>query len=256
MRRIIALAFALSFCAPALAQTGVGAGIPSSTTTVYVGPGDVVPGASYFYSCTRSYTHAYAVGSIFNSTPNALCNVRRFSDNHTCDLLVTTNGTVGATTRCSTSADDGSYTFCAGTAPACAVTAMYDQTQHGLQVTQTNVNAQPQVFFTGCGGTRLCLHTIVPPCCTPMNLQGNGLGPSPKFTQPFSISFVASVDGTGSSGNVNNILVCGTSNEVQAGLDYTNDPFYGPALALWRGQLPSRLILRFRFREYSMEQVQ
>lgn len=58
----------------------------------YSGPGDVVSGATAWYSCTRGYNAAYAAPGTGKA-----CNVRRASDNTTQDIVILANGNFDVT---------------------------------------------------------------------------------------------------------------------------------------------------------------
>lgn len=89
--------------------------------SAYTGPGDVITGSIAWFSCQRGYNKAYATGS------NPGCNIRRSSDNDTCDTLISATGTMGMTANCSNPADNyqNVTSFCSGT--SCWVTTAYDQ---------------------------------------------------------------------------------------------------------------------------------
>lgn len=61
------------------------------TTATYVGPGDIVSGATAWYGL-RAYKAAYA-----SPGTNKSVNLRRASDNATCDFVIATSGDLGGT---------------------------------------------------------------------------------------------------------------------------------------------------------------
>ena len=112
------VALLLACASPALAQFWPVAplGQAGHGASSYVGPGDVVSGAAAWYGL-RGYNAAYSTGS------NPAVNIRRASDGHTCDLLVTSAGAIGNTANCSTGGDNGqSAASFAGTAATCTGT--------------------------------------------------------------------------------------------------------------------------------------
>lgn len=104
------LACALLFCGPVHAQ--MLQAIVGGKTTVssgYTGILDIFAGADACFSL-RSCSAAYATGS------NPAINVRRGTDSHLCDILITSAGAVGNTANCGTGGDNGqSATAFAGT---------------------------------------------------------------------------------------------------------------------------------------------
>ena len=92
-RLILILALLLGPCANAqISLTGAGAGgsVISGGTT-YIGPGDVVSGATAWYGL-RGYNAAFATGS------KAAINVRRATDNTTSDINILANGNLDIAT--------------------------------------------------------------------------------------------------------------------------------------------------------------
>ena len=125
---VLALAATLFASVSALAQFGglLGTSRPTPAVSSYVGPGDVVSGAAAWYGL-RGYNAAYSTGS------NPAVNIRRASDSHTCDLLVTSAGAIGNTANCSTGGDNGqSAASFAGTAATCTGTIFRHDHEHQL----------------------------------------------------------------------------------------------------------------------------
>jgi hypothetical protein len=154
MKIILSLLASLLFAGQCFAAGNTlpltGAGLSGSAASSYVGPGDAVSGALAFYSCQRAYNAAYANGS------NAGCNIRRASDSHACDVLITPSGTWGNTGNCGTSGDNGLSPAAFCNATSCFVTQMYDQTGTGNPVAQATAGNQPALAFS-CVGTSGCV---------------------------------------------------------------------------------------------------
>lgn len=125
----------------------IGAGIYGDVKragATYVGPGDIVSGATAWYSCARAYNAAYAAGGA-----NKLCNLRNTSTSETCDELVQPSGLFGAMASCSGSSNGLPLaTFCA---TGCAVTEMYDQTGNGRPLLQATAANQPALSLLALG---------------------------------------------------------------------------------------------------------
>lgn len=152
MKRI-ALALFLAFAGSVALAQFIGEELfRTKPSGAYVGPGDAVSGATFFYGL-RGYNAAYATGS------NAAVNIRRASDNHQCDLLITTAGGIGNTANCGTGGDNGQSdaSFCTST--TCWVTEAYDQTGNGWHVVQTTAVNQPQ-YVMSCIASLPCMTFI------------------------------------------------------------------------------------------------
>lgn len=123
--------------------------VPGSTTPPgYTGAGDVVASARNYYSCTFSYSAAYAAPGT-----NPACTFQRASDSTTCTVLLAANGfadyTVG--TPCSGATVTA---FCNAT--PCKATTIFDQSGNALNVAQgTGASQAPLVF--SCVGILPCL---------------------------------------------------------------------------------------------------
>jgi hypothetical protein len=98
-----------------LTLLGVGRGNPAT----YVGPGDVVSGATFWWGL-RAYSAAVAA----SGTQKAI-NVRNTGTNETCDVLIATSGGLASTVSSCSGASSGTAlsTFCS----SCAITEWYDQ---------------------------------------------------------------------------------------------------------------------------------
>lgn len=137
MKRLaLTLALCLSLVGTAFAQGGMmpGPGTPASSAAGYQGPGDIVSGATSFYSCGRAYNAAYANGT-----------------NPLCDVVLTSGGAAACTIRVKTNGfADLTGSYCAGSTTlatactgGCSVTKIYDQvnTNHVVQATLANMPA-------------------------------------------------------------------------------------------------------------------
>ena len=99
----------------------------------YVGPGDVVSGASFWWGL-RGYNAAYAAGS------NKAINVRRDSDNATRDIVILPTGALDVATATTFAASANLF-----------VTKLYDQTGNGNDISQATAAAQPKLIFNFIG---------------------------------------------------------------------------------------------------------
>lgn len=129
----------------------------------YVGPGDSVSGAAAWYGM-RAYNAAYATGS------NPAITIRRASDNTTATIDILMTGKMAVATATA---------FCAST--TCYVTEAFDQSGHGLNLTQPTAANQPG-FSLSCAGSQ--------PCMTfsgSQELQGT----TPVVGQPITFAYVA-----------------------------------------------------------------
>ena len=113
--------------------------VPFGAYNAYVGPGDIVSGATAWYGL-RAYSNAVAA----TGTQKAI-NIRRASDNTTKDILIRKSGNLDTPTA---------VTFCAST--TCYITEWYDQTGNGWNVTQSTNADQPQLVF-GCLNGNPCI---------------------------------------------------------------------------------------------------
>lgn len=121
----------------------------SGGASSYVGPGDLVAGGSFFYSCARGYSRSFVHLGLGRA-----CNLRNTTTNETCDELLTSAGKPGLTIGCSAGSDGRTLAqFCS---PGCAVAAAYDQTGHGFNVTQATAGSQPTLTLN-CLGSLPCL---------------------------------------------------------------------------------------------------
>ncbi len=173
----------------------------------YTGPGDVVSGATVFYSCTRAYNNSWAAGT------GKLCSILRQSDNHTCDILSTTGGDIGLTANCSTGADNGSTAVSFCNATTCEVHIAYDQS--GNAVDANDIESVPLLGFS-------CFGSL--PCVVP-SVGNTGLVSTATISvaQPFTHSFVA--ERISHFTAFNTVVGCGnatgTANGVQSGFSST-----------------------------------
>jgi hypothetical protein len=151
--------------------------VPFGAYNPYVGPGDIVSGATAWYGL-RAYNLAYTTGT------NKAINIRRASDNTTMDIVILTSGALDTSTAA---------TFCAST--TCYVDEWYDQTGNGNNVTQSTNSNQPTISFN-CIGSLPCVGYS----STTMRLSGS----IPSVSQPLTMSAVA--ERTGNTSNANGII--------------------------------------------------
>jgi hypothetical protein len=192
-----------------LTLTGVGTGTFGGAAA-YQGPGDIVSGATYFWSCTRGYTAAYASGG-----GNA-CDVQRISDSKTCTIVLTASGFADMTTTYCNSATQSVPTFCA-LANDCGFTKIYDQTSNGNVVTQTL--ASTRYFVPHFSGFGTCLaidgnNGLVAPVMS-------GTFNSATLSQPFSYVAVGNTSNTSSQ---QDLAADVTSGFAQLGVDQGSFP--------------------------------
>lgn len=145
MKRLLvlsALLFALGLGAISKAQVGLpfpGPGTAHTTTTSYQGPGDIVPSA-LFWVGLRAYNLTNADGT------HKSVALKRESDSHTCDLLISTAGnTLGTTTNCSTGGENGTApaTWCNAT--TCRITTWYDQSGNSRDFVAVSATSSNQM---------------------------------------------------------------------------------------------------------------
>lgn len=124
----------------------------SITTASYVGPGNIVSGATFWFGL-RAYNAAYA------ATPGLAVNVRRSSDSVACDVNVAASGALGLTTATCNSSTQGGITPAAfagnvGTA-SCTIAS--------TTATCTGASATPTVGdpISGAGLSQPCVVTAV-----------------------------------------------------------------------------------------------
>jgi hypothetical protein len=171
---LVLLAHAASAQVPLLGSEGV------VVVGGYTGPGDIVSGATAWYGL-RAYSRA-----IVTAGTQALVNLRRLSDSHTCDIIVSATGGLGNTNNCSTSGDDGTAvaTWLSGTSGY--ATELYDQTGNGNNATQSTTAYQPQLLLSGCSSDSL-------PCLNfPTHAGNQNLAATiTAVSQPYSMSHVS-----------------------------------------------------------------
>jgi hypothetical protein len=126
--------FALN--APRAQFNGCTAGFcsPVTTSAAYVGPGDVISGASMWFGL-RGYSAAYAAPGT-----NPAIKIIRASDSTNTTINILSNGNLDTTTAA---------TFCNST--TCTVATWYDQTGHSCDATQATVANQPVLTFNAIG---------------------------------------------------------------------------------------------------------
>jgi hypothetical protein len=167
----------------------------------YVGPGDVASSANAWWGL-RSYSKA----SVQNAQP--IVNVRRASDNATCDLMPDFNtGQISYTGNCSTTANNAilSSTFCAS---ACYVAKLYDQSGNKLCTGSVACDASQATSANQPGLTTFCMGNL--PCLTYSSGSQTLTTPTgPSVAQPFALSGLASRNGTFTA--LNTFYVQGTT---------------------------------------------
>jgi hypothetical protein len=121
-----------------IGEGGAGVNFAPGGGSSYQGPGDVVSGASVWYSCGRAYNAAYATGS------NGACDVVDTATGLvTCTYHIQTSGFVNPS-EC-TGAGQSCYV-------ACSVTKAYDQTGGGNPAVQATLANMPTLTFSALNG--------------------------------------------------------------------------------------------------------
>lgn len=208
--RWVLLFFALLWGGGAQAQSlDVPRGAVPIVAAAYVGPGDVIGSASMFWSCARAYNAAYATSN------GKLCNIRRTSDGHTCDLLAATTGAPGVIGNCSTGGDNGSTLTTWLNATTGFVVTAYDQTAGGncggsCDVTQATSANQPQILTSGCATVTGGAYCMKFTAASSMQLISTG---SAAISQASGISEEVVAEAT-SSASVYGVLVADTTNNL------------------------------------------
>lgn len=133
---------------PASAGCGeriIGGGVYSCWPDTYQGPGDVVSGATIFFSCARAYNAAYANGT------NPLCDLVDSAAPTVviCTLRVATTGFADLTGTYCTGSVTPSAKCAAATGGVCNVQKMYDQSGAGNHATNNTAASQPVLTFSG-----------------------------------------------------------------------------------------------------------
>lgn len=129
------LILALLLAAPRADAWLIGGGGPAAG---YVGPGDVVTGATAWYGL-RGYNAAVSTPGTTNAVK-----LRRASDNTTSNIVILASGDLDTATAA---------TFCNAT--SCFVDTLYDQTGGGRDVVQATAANQPAFVFN-CIGALPC----------------------------------------------------------------------------------------------------
>ncbi len=168
-------------------------GAAAVSTAVFVGPLDVVGGASACLSLRA------CSGAIATAGTQKLVNVRNSATAETCDILVNSSGGLGNTTACSgSSGGQAAATFCGGGGGSCTVRTFYDQSSNSNDVSQTTVGNQPPLSFN-------CVNTTLP-CMTFDNARVM-TNTSSVGGSPVTFSWVA--ERTGNTAAFNGVLNCG-----------------------------------------------
>jgi hypothetical protein len=184
---IILLLLAPSLC---LAQSVIGSGVIGDGGKPithsggggggYTGPGDQVSGALVWYGM-RAYSSAIAAAAT-----QKLIKIINIATSETCDVIVATNGGFGNVANCSGSSNGLTPTaFCALSSSSCNIVTWYDQSGHGVDVTQATANERASLLIS-------CLNSL--PCANFQNGQtdfytsATNIGTS---AQPFTMTSVA-----------------------------------------------------------------
>jgi len=109
-----------------------------ATTGNYQGPGDIAQGASGWWGL-RAYNNAYAA-----SLGNAI-QVKNLSTGTTTNIPVTSTGDLNVATA---------QAACLNA--VCVITELYDQSGGGHNMTQANIDFQPQLLFNCANGAKVC----------------------------------------------------------------------------------------------------
>lgn len=162
MLRVLALL--LTLCCAASAQvptTGAGAG-SAYTAPSYIGPGDVVSGATAFWGL-RAYNGAYA------SAQSKLANICTPLDAVCADVSSNSSGNFNLSAV-------GSLT-CNNSTSICTVKTLYDQTGNGNDLTEATIASRP-VLTVNCLNTSLPCMTFTPT----QHLETSALSVSTSYT--------------------------------------------------------------------------
>lgn len=110
----------------------------------YQGPGDVVSGATIFFSCARAYNAAYANGT------NPLCDLVDSAAPTTviCTLRVATTGFADLVGTYCTGSVTPAVKCAAATGGVCNVQKVYDQSGAGNHATNNTAASQPVLTFS------------------------------------------------------------------------------------------------------------
>ena len=145
---VISKGCATQQCLAQLSLTGAGG--KGSAVATFTGPGDLIPGASVYWSCVIAYTASYASGH-----GNA-CDMFRDSDAATCTSKFGSNGIVDTTVA--TSCAGATVTsFCGGT--TCRYTKAYDQATANVNPGTAVSTFFPILTFGGVGSCPTTTHT-------------------------------------------------------------------------------------------------
>ncbi len=169
MRLILACALLLCGSAHANMLQAIVGGNTTTPAVGYQGMGDAKSGALLSLGM-RPYTAALAASHVTMGT------LLRTSDAHECDVTSASDASLGNTTNCAFSGDNGTLaaTWCAAT--TCVVNALIDQLGTGFKVTaQPGPNNAPTLNFTGLNG-----HAA-------MVGQGGGTDGTQMTTSPFTL---------------------------------------------------------------------
>jgi hypothetical protein len=173
------------------------------TPSTYVGPGDVVPGATAYFGL-RAYNRAAAVAGT-----NA-AKVRNPNTLETCLVALSpTGGLLGTVSGCSASSSgDTIATFCAESAGYCQVITLYDQTGNGNDISNAP-GGSPLLGFS-------CLHAFA--CAqTSTSLFLAGITPVAAAS---SFSMMYTAERTGNTAAVNFVFCDCAASATNAGIGF------------------------------------
>lgn len=126
----------------AQSQLLLGAGGSKRAAAAYVGPGDIVSGATAWYGL-RAYTTAIAAAGT-----QSIVDLRRASDSATCTAKIATNGFVDLTVGTPCNGGTETVTTWVGASSA-LVSKWYDQSGNADDAVQATAANQPQLVLTG-----------------------------------------------------------------------------------------------------------
>lgn len=167
----------------------------------YTGPGDVISGALFWYSCTRAYNAAVAA-----------------TNNNACLLVDSSTGAVTYQMKllANGNADVAGAAASTACAVACKVKTANDQTGNGLDVTQATLSAMPTFTFN-------CVNTTLP-CLGVVRANSQGLANTTGVTQATPTTAVCVAQRTGTTGSTQDCLTYGSNGPL---LGWNNSSGHG-----------------------------
>ena len=194
---VIVLVLAASAQAAEVYRWGSVTGNKAIAPSNYVGPGDVVSGATAYYGL-RAYNRAAAVAGT-----NAAI-IKNTTTAETCNTPLGINGGLsGVVAGCSgSSSGDTIAVFCALSGGPCTVAQLYDQTGNGNGVSRGQSALQPALSLS-------CLNGL--PCLQSQLSTSLGLASSGNVQTPAAASVVYTAARTGNNTSLNYVF-CDCSN--------------------------------------------